>query len=147
MDLYKLDNLLNKRLDKITKQIQAKIFFPNPTRGGYPSKSTGFLERSIRLEAKKGQIIFYTPSVVRYAKYQDEGTYGRRQSTRESRRAWNTTVYKRGRPNTGIHPQHFTDPLKALTAKEIVTTISPAIVEAMTKEINLMIKKYNSTSK
>lgn len=144
MDIYKLNSLLQKKLDKIEDEMRRLIFFPNPTRGGYPSKSTGFLRRSIRLEAKNNQIIFYTPALVRYAKYQDEGTYGRRNSTIESRRAWNTTQYKRGRPNTGIHPQNFTDPLKKLTSKEIVKVISPAIVEAMTNEINKQIKKYNS---
>ena len=129
MDIKKITTKLQKKCDRIQAQMRSKA--------GY---RTGWLRNSIILKVIGNQIMFYTPLLTKYARYNDEGIWGGRRTTKESRRAWGTTQYK-DNSHRGFKGTHFTDPMKQLSTNEIIKEIKPEIIEAMKLDIQKIIKK------
>lgn len=127
-------NKINEKLQRLCDKVQSEMRSMAPVR-------TTFLRRSIILEAKDGQIWFYTPKLCDYAKYQDEGTYGRRKTTKESEKAWGTEPGSRGRAGTGIIPKHFTDPMAQLEPNVIVSEIEQVIIDGIYEDIKKAIEQ------
>lgn len=129
MDINKITRKLQKKCDRIQAQMRAKARI-----------KTGWLRNSIILKVIGSKIYFYTPQLTHYAKYQDEGIWAGRRTTKESRRAWGTTQY-RNNTHRGFTGTHFTDPMKQLSKEEIIKEIKPEIIEAMKLDIQKIIKR------
>lgn len=102
-------------------------------------RRTGALNASIRVTYIPNQ--GYTVNALNYGAFQDQGTYMSKQATPVSKVVWPLYRAKTNRTGRGITPLHFTDPLKALDPKNIISLVKPFVIKDAVNEIKNQIRK------
>ena len=120
--------VLTQEAEKITREMKAK-----ETR-----IRSGALNNSIRVTYVPN--VGYRISALPYGKFQDEGTYMSKQATPVSIRVWPRYKPKTKRTGRGITPLHFTDPLKALDSKNMISLIKPLLIKDVVNDVKKQIR-------